>query len=87
VSSQAKVQNKQLVIDGIPPSTGDIFSCSTGPFAWGANAEANCIVPRLAVAFNRGTLLTSGVTPDPTGPSTFLLENSGLGGGKVERVI
>jgi hypothetical protein len=69
-----KGQNRQLVVDGIsfdPPSTSDIFPCSTGPFACGDNAEANCIIPRLAAAFNRDTLPTSGSTPDPAGPATF----------------
>jgi hypothetical protein len=68
------VEKGQLVIGGIsfnPPSTGDIFSCSTRPFAWGANAQANCIIPRLAAAFTRGTLPTSGATPDLAGSATF----------------
>lgn len=47
------------------PSTRDIFSCSTGPFATGANAETNAIVPRLAAAFNRSTLLVSNSEPAP----------------------
>jgi hypothetical protein len=69
-----QVTDGQLVIDGIPfarPSTADVFSCSSGPFAGGANAEANCIIPRLAAAFNRSTLLTSNTTPDPAGPASF----------------
>ncbi|KAL6241514.1 hypothetical protein RBB50_011537 [Rhinocladiella similis] len=45
------------------PSTSDIFTCSTGPFATGANAETNAIIPRLAAAFNRSTLLVSDVFP------------------------
>jgi hypothetical protein len=47
------------------PSTADIFSCSTGPFATGSNAERNAIIPRLAAAFNRSTLLTSTAIPSP----------------------
>ncbi|EXJ59496.1 uncharacterized protein A1O5_12121 [Cladophialophora psammophila CBS 110553] len=47
------------------PSTRDIFSCSTGPFATGANAETNAIIPRLAAAFNRSTLLVSDSFPAP----------------------
>ncbi|KAK4985823.1 hypothetical protein LTR66_008058 [Elasticomyces elasticus] len=43
-----------------PPSSRDIFSCSTGPFATGDNAERNTIIPRLAAAFNRSTLLLPG---------------------------
>jgi hypothetical protein len=47
------------------PSTRDIFSCSTGPFATGANAETNAIIPRLAAAFNRSTLLETNAFPAP----------------------
>ena len=47
------------------PSTGDIFSCSTGPFATGSNQERNAIIPRLAAAFNRSTLLTATTIPAP----------------------
>lgn len=39
------------------PSAADIFSCSTGPFATGSNAARNAVIPRLAAAFNRSTLL------------------------------
>ncbi|KIW06871.1 uncharacterized protein PV09_02547 [Verruconis gallopava] len=60
------------------PSTRDIFSCSTGPFADGS-PEQMCIVPRLAAAFNRGTLaISTGGTssqsstiPDAAGPSSY----------------
>lgn len=45
------------------PSTRDIFSCSTGPFQTGADAEKNCIIPRLAAAFNRSTLLATDSFP------------------------
>ncbi|KIX04487.1 uncharacterized protein Z518_05357 [Rhinocladiella mackenziei CBS 650.93] len=45
------------------PSTRDIFSCSTGPFATGANAETNTIIPRLAAAFNRSTLVVADSFP------------------------
>lgn len=47
------------------PTTGDIFSCSTGPFAAGPNQERNAIIPRLAAAFNRSTLLTATTIPGP----------------------
>jgi hypothetical protein len=40
-----------------PPSAKDIFSCSTGPFATGSNLARNAVIPRLAAAFNRSTLL------------------------------
>ena len=40
------------------PTTADILSCATGPFSTaGASGEALAIIPRLAAAFNRGTLL------------------------------
>lgn len=39
------------------PTARDIFSCSTGPFATGPNAARNTVIPRLAAAFNRSTLL------------------------------
>jgi len=45
------------------PSAGDIFSCSTGPFA-DTSGERGAIVPRIAAAFNRSTLLVSNNTPD-----------------------
>ncbi|ETN42784.1 uncharacterized protein HMPREF1541_01942 [Cyphellophora europaea CBS 101466] len=45
------------------PSTADIFSCSTGPFATGANALTNAIIPRLSAAFNRSTLLKTDAFP------------------------
>jgi hypothetical protein len=45
------------------PSTADIFSCSTGPFATGSNALTNTIIPRLAAAFNRSTLLKTSQFP------------------------
>lgn len=47
------------------PSTADVFSCSTGPFAV-SGAEQGTIVPRLAAAFNRTVLLTETETPIPT---------------------
>lgn len=53
------------------PSTADVFSCSTGPFATGTNAERNAIIPRLAAAFNRSTLLLSQETPNGTKPEQY----------------
>lgn len=47
------------------PTTEDIFSCSTGPFATGSEQERNAIIPRLAAAFNRSTLLTASTIPAP----------------------
>jgi len=53
------------------PTSADIFSCSTGPFATGSNAQTNTIIPRLAAAFNRSTLLLSNDTPDGSNPSQY----------------
>jgi hypothetical protein len=53
------------------PTTQEILSCSTGPFATGSNAQVNCLIPRLAAGFNRSTLLTNMETPAPIGPSCF----------------
>ncbi|EXJ87171.1 hypothetical protein A1O3_04130 [Capronia epimyces CBS 606.96] len=64
----AKVSSGTLAIGNssfAKPSTRDIFTCSTGPFATGANAETNAIIPRLAAAFNRSTLLVSNTSPAP----------------------
>lgn len=47
------------------PTTEDVFSCSTGPFATGSDEERNAIIPRLAAAFNRSTLLTASNIPAP----------------------
>jgi hypothetical protein len=71
---QGKTSNNILNIDGqsfTKPSTSDIFSCSTGPFGTDLTSEKLAIIPRLSAAFNRGTLLSSNVTPDPAGPTTF----------------
>ncbi|CAI7635912.1 unnamed protein product [Penicillium manginii] len=47
------------------PSTGDIFSNSSGAFAVSGNATKDAITARLAAAFNRSTLLTN--TNQPNG--------------------
>jgi hypothetical protein len=58
---RGRVKNDQLNLGAAgsfsPPSAADIFSCSTGPFATGANPARNAVIPRLAAAFNRSTLL------------------------------
>ncbi|PPJ55754.1 hypothetical protein CBER1_01630 [Cercospora berteroae] len=53
------------------PNAKDIFGNSTGPFATGGNAKTNAIIPRLAAAFNRSTLLLSNQTPNGTNPSQY----------------
>lgn len=53
------------------PTAADIFSCSTGPFATNQNPERNAIIPRLAAAFNRTTLLLTNTFPNGTTASQF----------------
>ncbi|QIX01470.1 hypothetical protein AMS68_006987 [Peltaster fructicola] len=53
------------------PSAQDIFGCSTGPFATGSNTLANIIIPRLAAAFNRSTLLLSNNVPNGVQASQY----------------
>ncbi|KAK3679641.1 hypothetical protein LTR78_000016 [Recurvomyces mirabilis] len=51
------------------PNSADVFGCNSGPFTTGPSATRNAIIPRLAAAFHRSTLL---VTEDhPSDPSTF----------------
>jgi hypothetical protein len=66
VSAQVSPTSGELSFGGSQfskPSTRDIFTCSTGPFATGSNAETNTIIPRLAAGFNRSTLLASDTSP------------------------
>ncbi|KAL8794085.1 MAG: hypothetical protein Q9195_003385 [Heterodermia aff. obscurata] len=51
------------------PSTADIFSCSTGPFQ-DTSGERAALVPRIAAAFNRSTLLIETTTPSAS-PSVY----------------
>lgn len=54
------------------PSAADIFSCDSGPFSpAGMSAEMLAIVPRLAAALNRGTLLTDSSQPDGENPADY----------------
>lgn len=68
-TSASSGSGSQKPIGGGPtfsrPSTADIFSCSTGPFATGSNALANTLIPRIAAAFNRSTLLKTDQLPAP----------------------
>jgi len=69
-SPTATVVGSLLTFPGVgtfdQPSAGDIFSCSTGPFAAAATntAEMGAIGARLAAAFNRSTLLLDTDQPD-----------------------
>jgi len=54
------------------PATADIFSCATGPFSTaGASGEALAIIPRLAAAFNRSTLLIDSDQPAGENPADY----------------
>jgi hypothetical protein len=53
------------------PSAADIFSNSTGPFATGTNAARNAVIPRLAAAFNRSTLLNATQFPNGSSPANY----------------
>jgi len=54
------------------PSAADIFSCASGPFnPAGMSAEMLAILPRLAAAFNRGTLLIDSNQPDGENPADY----------------
>jgi hypothetical protein len=55
------------------PNSADVFGCNSGPFTTGPSPTRNAIIPRLAAAFHRSTLL---VTEDhPSDPSTFYAQN------------
>jgi hypothetical protein len=47
------------------PSTADIFSSNTGPFQTGSDVTRNNLIPQLAAAFNRSTLLLGPNMPAP----------------------
>jgi hypothetical protein len=54
------------------PAAADIFSCATGPFSTaGASGEVLAIIPRLAAAFNRSTLLIDSNQPDGENPARY----------------
>lgn len=54
------------------PATADIFSCNSGPLRpAGLSAEMLAILPRLAAAFNRSTLLIDADQPDGENPAGY----------------
>jgi len=55
------------------PSTADVWSCDSGPFALAAEASdaRKAIVPRLAAALNRTTLLDNPNQPTDEDPARF----------------
>jgi len=64
-----QVVGNVLTFDGVGsfarPTSGDIFSCSTGPFAV-SSIEMGALAARLAAAFNRSTLLIESTLPGGT---------------------
>jgi Beta-1,3-glucanase len=71
-SGEVSSSNNQLVLGGesfSAPSTRDIFSSNSGPFTTGSDGTRNTIIPQLAAAFNRSTLLETSNIPSPL--STF----------------
>ena len=71
-----QVSDGLLTFDGVgsfaQPATGDVFSCATGPFSTaGLSDEMLAIVPRLAAAFNRSTLLIDSNQPDGENPADY----------------
>jgi hypothetical protein len=67
-SGQTSTSTGQLVLSGesfAKPSTADIFSSNSGPFTTGSDSLRNQIIPQLAAAFNRSTLLLSSSQPTP----------------------
>jgi hypothetical protein len=71
-----QVSNDLLTFPGVGsfarPSAADIFSCASGPFSpAGMSPEMLAIVPRLAAALNRSTLLTDPDQPDGEDPARY----------------
>jgi hypothetical protein len=75
-----QVSGGELTFPGVgsfaQPAAADIFSCASGPFSTaGASDEVLAIIPRLAAAFNRSTLLIDSDQPDGENPADYY-ENS-----------
>jgi hypothetical protein len=52
------------------PSSADIFSCNSGPFAPGS-AEKGALTARISAAINRSTLLSDASQPDGENPANY----------------
>jgi hypothetical protein len=71
-----QVSGGALTFSGVgsfgPPSAADIFGCNSGPFnPAGMSTEMLAILPRLAAAFNRSTLLIDADQPDGENPDDY----------------
>ncbi|TAQ86198.1 hypothetical protein B7494_g5493 [Chlorociboria aeruginascens] len=64
---EGRIENNELKFGGLgsfpKPSTGDIFSCSTGPFVNNAGALGP-LTARISAGFNRSTLPSNNVHPN-----------------------
>ena len=73
-SATAKVVDNLLTFSGIgsyaKPTTANIFSCSTGPFADTAG-EMGPLTARISAAFNRSTLYTYASQPNGAGYADY----------------
>jgi len=69
-----QVVNGLLTFPGVgsfaQPSSADIFSCASGPFAV-SGAEMSALVPRISAALNRTTLLSDADQPDGENPADY----------------
>lgn len=82
--------SNDLVIGGeafARPSTADILGCNSGPFTTGPSPKRNAIIPRLAAAFNRGSIAADDVTEHPSGPETFYRSEGGLPVNHYARIV
>lgn len=64
---KARVQGGKLSVGKsqfAKPTTLDVLSCDSGAFATGSDPEVNAIIPRIAAAFNRSTLLDTQAFPE-----------------------
>jgi hypothetical protein len=71
-----QVSGGELTFSGVgsfgPPAAADIFGCNSGPFnPAGMSTEMLAILPRLAAAFNRSTLLIDSDQPDGENPADY----------------
>ncbi|OAA64276.1 glucanase b [Niveomyces insectorum RCEF 264] len=77
VTGQVDAATNALTFPGVgafpPPSTADVFSCSTGAFAaYPANTdEMGNLTARLAAALNRSTLLTYATQPSAAAVAAY----------------
>ena len=67
VNKQGKLEIGGEVFD--KPTTADVLGCNSGPFTTGPSTTRNAIIPRLAAAFVRSSLLEA--EDQPSDPKTF----------------